>query len=227
MYKDKRILTVIPARGRNDGLEHMNMRELGGKPLVDYTFQAAQKNAYIDELMVSTEDQGIADYARQKGVSVPYLRDPSLSETTVDMVDILQGQEFDWVMSLYPNAPFKTSELLTRFMERFYADDMDRLFPVYGHQNFFFQDQEGHLQLLLDNQRHSRRDALKKYEESGGVYIFKPSCLSEKRSDQLKTGFVELDFLHSRMVNTIFDLYLLDRAIKLPKTLLQDMLKFK
>ena len=236
MYKDKKILAVIPARGHNDEIQHMNIRNLGGKPLIYYTFNAARKNKYIDELIVSTEDKSIADYAKEEGINVPYLRDKKLSEDNVDMTDILReavtfyknkGKKFDFIVALYPNAPFKTANLISKFIEKINKTDYDVIIPVYTNQGFFWQEKNGKLELILDKEYHSRKDSIKKYEERGGIYVFRNDSLLNKKDIDFNIGFNELDYHHSRMVNTIYDLYLLDRVIKLPPKLLKEMQDFK
>lgn len=235
MYKGKKILAVIPARGRNDEIHHMNMRILGGKHLIYYTFKAAKNNDYIDELVVSTEDKSIADYAKKEGIKVPYLRDEKLADN-VDMQDILkeavnyyknQGMEFDYILALYPNAPFKTSELIDEFIEKADNSDYDVIIPVYGNKGFFWKEKKDQFELILDKEQHSRKDSEKKYEERGGIYVYKNDSLLNKKKKDFKIGINELDYHHSRMVNTIYDLYTLDRVIKLPTKLLKDMQMFK
>jgi len=235
MYKNKKILAVIPARGRNDEIENMNMRIFGGKSLIYYTLQTAKNNSNIDEFIVSTEDKNIAEYAKKERVKVPYLRDKKLVDN-VDMIDILnetvnyyekQGKIFDYIMALYPNAPFKTPELLTLFMNKICENDYDVVIPVYGNKGFFWIKKNDKYVLLVDKKRHFRKDTKKKYEERGGIYIYKIKSLKNKKPDEMKMGVIELDFHHSRMINTLYDLYLLDRLIKLPEKLLKDMLKFE
>lgn len=234
MYNNKRVLAVIPARGHHDTIERLNMRELGGKPLIYYTFKAALQNKYIDKIIVSTEDELIAAYARNEGVE-PFIRDQSLTKDNVDMVDILKnvvnyyemkGETFDFVMTLYPNAPFKTSDLLTSFIEKITNTDYDLIIPVYGNKEFFWSEKGGQYVLLLDKERHSRKDAVTKYEESGGIYIYRKEYLN-KPNNNMKIGVYELDYHHSRMVNSIYDLYVLERLIRLPDKLLKDMQMFK
>ena len=61
MYKDKNILTIIPARGGSKGLPGKNVKKLSGKPLIVHTIEQAEKSEYVDRVMVSTDDTVIAD----------------------------------------------------------------------------------------------------------------------------------------------------------------------
>ena len=57
MYKGKRILAIIPARGGSKGLPGKNIRELCGKPLIAWSIEHAQKSKYVDEIFISTDSQ--------------------------------------------------------------------------------------------------------------------------------------------------------------------------
>ena len=71
MYKGKRILAIIPARGGSKGLPGKNIRPLLGKPLIGWTVEAAKNSKYIDDVFVSTDSREIADVAEQFGMNVP------------------------------------------------------------------------------------------------------------------------------------------------------------
>ena len=76
MYKGKRIIGLIPARGGSKGIPRKNIVDLCGKPLIAYTITAGLNSKYIDYLMVSTDDREIADVSSTCGAEVPFLRPP-------------------------------------------------------------------------------------------------------------------------------------------------------
>ena len=61
MIGQNKILGLIPARGGSKGVPRKNIRNLGGKPLIQYTIETALASKYIDRLIVSTDDNEIAD----------------------------------------------------------------------------------------------------------------------------------------------------------------------
>ena len=79
MYQDKRILAVIPARGGSKGIPGKNIKSLCGHPLIAYTISAARKSVYIDDVVVSTDSDDIAEVAMRYGAEVPFLRPAELS----------------------------------------------------------------------------------------------------------------------------------------------------
>lgn len=89
MYKGKKILAIIPARGGSKGLPGKNIKPLCGKPLIGWTIEQAKACEYIDEIFVSTDSQEIADVAENFGVKVPSLRPQELASDTASSMDVI------------------------------------------------------------------------------------------------------------------------------------------
>ncbi len=100
MYRDKKILAFIPARGGSKGLPRKNIKPLLGKPLVAWTIEQARASQYVDKVIVSTDDKEIAEVARRYGAEVPFLRPRELATDEARGIDvILHG--IDYLKSLY------------------------------------------------------------------------------------------------------------------------------
>lgn len=69
-----RVVGLIPARGGSKGLPGKNLRTLGGKPLIVHTIEQALASPRLDRVVVSTDDEAIADAARHAGAEVPFMR---------------------------------------------------------------------------------------------------------------------------------------------------------
>lgn len=123
MYKGKSILGFIPARGQSKGLPRKNLRVLAGRPLIAWTIAAAQRSAYLDRIIVSTEDVEIAAIARQEGANVPFLRPDALSgdESPVEdaILDALArlSESYDLVSLLQPTSPLRDTVDIDRSIE--------------------------------------------------------------------------------------------------------------
>ena len=112
------ILAIIPARGGSKGLSRKNVRLLAGKPLLAYAVDVGLNSPSIDRLVVSTEDEEIADMARGLGAEVPFLRPRRLAEDDVPdqfvfrhVLERLQREEnysADFILNLRPTTPLKT-----------------------------------------------------------------------------------------------------------------------
>jgi CMP-N-acetylneuraminic acid synthetase len=115
-----RVLAVVPARGGSKGIPRKNLADLGGRPLLAWTLQAAQASGVVDELIVSTDDAEIADVARQWGARVPFKRPAELGRdevhavhTVLHALDSFEAEHFDLpevVLMLLPTSPLRRPE---------------------------------------------------------------------------------------------------------------------
>jgi len=87
MYKNYRILSIIPARGGSKGIPHKNILNLNGKPLIEYTIESSLGSRFIDYTFVSTDDKEIASIATKAGAQVPFLRSGELALDTSKTID--------------------------------------------------------------------------------------------------------------------------------------------
>ena len=113
-----RVIAVIPARGGSKGIPRKNIRPLLGKPLIAYTIEAALKSKRIDRVVVSTEDEEIAEISQRWGAEVvrrpeELARDDSPSvDTILHAVDWFeeQGERFDIVVMLEATSPLRKED---------------------------------------------------------------------------------------------------------------------
>ncbi|MBR4708327.1 MAG: acylneuraminate cytidylyltransferase family protein [Pseudobutyrivibrio sp.] len=113
------MLAIIPARGGSKGLPGKNIRPLNGKPLIAYAVEAALKSEAIDRVIVTTDDEEIAEVAKAAGAEIPFMRPAELASDTASAVDVyihamdfmaeLEGKRRDKFMVLLPTAPLRTS----------------------------------------------------------------------------------------------------------------------
>lgn len=112
MYKEKKILGLIPARGGSKGIPGKNIVYLGGKPLITWTVEAAKKSRYLDELVLSSDDEEIINIANQYGCNTPFQRPSELAKDDTTSIDVvLHAIEkipgYDYVLLLQPTSPFR------------------------------------------------------------------------------------------------------------------------
>lgn len=137
---DSKVLGVIPARGGSKGIPKKNIVDLAGKPLINYTIEAAQKASLLTHLVVSTDDTSIADVARAAGAPVPFMRPAELStDTAMSLPVVLHALEamerecacvFDAVMLLQPTAPFRTAEDIDECLRILFDSGADSVVSV-------------------------------------------------------------------------------------------------
>ena len=130
MIRPEDILTIIPARGGSKGVPRKNIRELGGKPLIAYTIEAAIGSSFIDRFIVSTDDEEVAEISRRWGAEVPFLRPAEFASDTAKAIEVvkhallemekLDNCEYKVIVYLEPPAPFKTSKDIDTCIEFFF-----------------------------------------------------------------------------------------------------------
>ena len=123
------MIAIIPARGGSKGVPRKNIRDLCGKPLMAYTIEAALNATSIVRVVVTTEDEEIADVAREYGAEVPFMRPKALAgdrskaqDVYLHAVEYLKdhdGEDMSKFMVLLATTPFRTA---------FFIDDAVRVF---------------------------------------------------------------------------------------------------
>ena len=108
-------ICVIPARGGSKRIPHKNIRDFCGKPMIAWSIEAAKESSCFSQIVVSTDDQEIAEVARSWGAQIPFMRPAELADdfsgTTPVVVHAVQwlqgkGMEMEAVCCLYATAPF-------------------------------------------------------------------------------------------------------------------------
>ncbi|OFW38320.1 MAG: hypothetical protein A3J29_15675 [Acidobacteria bacterium RIFCSPLOWO2_12_FULL_67_14b] len=112
-----KVLGIVTARGGSKGIPGKNLKLLAGKPLLAYTIEAARTSGVLDRLILSTEDQAIADAARSMWCDVPFLRPAELAQDDTPHLPVIQhavrwmdtraGYRPDAVMILQPTSPLR------------------------------------------------------------------------------------------------------------------------
>ncbi len=117
---------IIPARGGSKRIPRKNIKEFCGKPIIAYPIEAAQKSGLFDRIIVSTDDEEIADVARSFGTEIPFLRPKELSDDFTGTIPVIahvikelekSGEVVDTACCVYATSAFLTPELLKEGFE--------------------------------------------------------------------------------------------------------------
>ena len=132
-------IAIITARGGSKRIPRKNIKDFLGKPIMAYSIEAAIKSGIFDEVMVSTDDEEIAEIAKKYGAKVPFFRSEKTSGDFATTNDVLlevideyekRGETFDYGVCIYPTAPFVTPEKIKDAMEKLIEKKGDSLIPV-------------------------------------------------------------------------------------------------
>lgn len=115
MINGKSVLAIVPARGGSKGLPRKNVQQLGNKPLIAWTIEAALASSFIDRVILSSEDEEIIRTARAWGCEVPFVRPSELAQDGTPGIDpvlhalaMLPG--YDYIVLLQPTSPLRQTE---------------------------------------------------------------------------------------------------------------------
>ena len=127
MIYDKKVLAIIPARGGSKGLPGKNIKELCGKPLIAWSIEQAKPCSDIDKTVVSTDDEGIAEVAKQYGAEVPFIRPAELANDTSPTIDVIshainwlkehEDYQPEYILLLQPTSPLRAREDIDGVMQ--------------------------------------------------------------------------------------------------------------
>ncbi len=126
MYKDKKIMALIPARGGSKGLPGKNIRPLLGKPLIAWSIEQALSSRYLDRVIVSTDYEDISEIAKKYGAEVPFLRPAELAADSSGSIDVIahavaflgaQNAVFDYLVLLEPTSPLREAADIEKSVE--------------------------------------------------------------------------------------------------------------
>jgi CMP-N,N'-diacetyllegionaminic acid synthase len=140
MKQRPRILAVITARGGSKGVPRKNVLPLGGKPLLAWTAEAALSSNRLDRVILSTDDQEIADIGKSYGLDIPFERPSELAGDTSHHPEVMihatrfvreeQGDDFDVVMCLQPTVPFRKPKHIDEAIDVFLESKADSLISL-------------------------------------------------------------------------------------------------
>lgn len=194
MYNDKRILGVIPARGGSKGVPRKNIREIAGKPLIEWTIEEAKQSKYIDRLILSSEDEEIIDIARSLTCEVPFVRPKELAkddtpgvEPVIHAIKALP-EKFDYVVLLQPTSPLRNSQDIDECVElcihRKAKTCVSVTEPDKSPYWMYRLDEEQRMRPLISTDRFyfRRQDLPKAYALNGAVYVADCQWLVENRT---------------------------------------------
>jgi CMP-N-acetylneuraminic acid synthetase len=178
---DPYVLAIIPARGGSKGLPRKNVKPIAGKPLVAYSVEAARSTPLVSRVIVSTDDDEIAEVAQRFGADVPFRRPAELSTDMAPTEPVLmhalawveqtERQPVDAVLFLQPTDIFRREKIVHRVVARLLEDPLlDTVFPGFPtHKNYWRRQGDGWVKLAADITYGPRQTREHLYKEETGI----------------------------------------------------------
>lgn len=212
-------LAVITARGGSKRIPHKNIKEFLGKPIIAYSIEAAKAANVFEEIMVSTDDEEIAEIARQYGAKVPFMRSEETANdyaTTEDaMMEVFKeyakrGEYFDYAVCLYPTAPFVKTEWIKKGIELIRKPDVGMVMTIvrfsFPPQRCLIKDGK-YVKYKWSEYMNSRSQDLEAFfHDAGQLYCYDIKKFMEN-SGQFADGIVPLEINESEVqdIDTLED----------------------
>ncbi len=156
------VYAMIPARGGSKGIPRKNLAEFGGRPLIAHTIEAALASRHVDRVMVSTEDDEIAEVAQACGAELPFVRPADLA-TDEAPGDAVSRHWLEWVRDQAPGpwavvhlqatSPLRTAEDIDRSIELLASGEwpcVASVCPVSDHPAYMYRLVDERAESFLD-----------------------------------------------------------------------------
>lgn len=228
MYRDKKILGLIPARGGSKGLPGKNIRPLMGKPLICWTVEAAQNSSYLDKIYVSTDSQEILDATNKCGLANNRLRPDALAKDTSGVIDTIvdtltwlssNGETYDMVALLEPTSPLRKSGDIDRGIEMMANSDADSVISVgeiaLEHPDYAKVIKNGRVESYIEAKQGMRQDLPTVYFPYGVLYLTNvPYLLRERKAYGGRILALPIERWQNYEINDICDFMCVESIMK-------------
>lgn len=202
MFNNNKILVVIPARGGSKGIPRKNIRLLDNKPLISYSINIAKSSAYVDDVVVTTDDSEIALLSEKFGASViRRSKDLARDEIPLDPVvydAMIQKEkqafdEYDLVITLQPTSPLLKTSTLDMAIEKFEDFGIDSVLSVVDDRHLSWRYNEDNQRYFPNYvERKNRQYLPKNFRETGAILATRRHCMHEDSRLGVNVDLIEV-----------------------------------
>jgi CMP-N-acetylneuraminic acid synthetase len=234
LYKNRKILAVVPARGGSKGIALKNLREISGRPLVARVGDVLTELQIIDRSVVSTDHERIAMVAREAGIHAPFRRPIELAGDQISDVQVLthalhateadDGEHYDLIVMLQPTSPLREPEHVLKTIQKCIDEEFDAVWTVSptdskSHPLKQLTHVDGKLELYdpAGGEVVARQQLSTVYHRNGVAYAIMRECLLGGTILGKRTGAVVLAG-HHISIDTEWDLELAEFIIEREET---------
>ena len=198
-----KIVAIIPARGGSKGIPRKNVKELCEKPLIAYIIETALKVKELDRVIVSTEDEEIAEVAKEYSAEVPFMRPEELTRDETPTLPVLQhavkyledkeNYKPDIVVLLYATSPLLKHERVSEAIKLLRARGFDSVLSVVEDRGHYWVEKDDSCERLHPKVLKNRQFTKPLLKENGAIYLCKRDLLmKENTMVGGKIGFLKM-----------------------------------
>jgi N-acylneuraminate cytidylyltransferase len=231
MYRNEKIVAIIPARGGSKRIPNKNIIDFEGLPLIAWTIKAAQETGIFDDIIVSTDSSEIAKVSIEYGAEVPILRDTKaddyspVSEATARTLVQLEelGRKYDTVVQLFSVCPLRTAQDILDSLEFFYDSKAPFMLSCYKFHWMnpwaaMMLNSDGKGKWIFERRAKRTQDHPELYTPTGAIWIAKVKKLIEENNFYGKGHmFWEMDWKRAVDIDDYEDLELASALFNMGK----------
>ena len=178
-------IAIIPARGGSKRIRKKNIKNFFGKPMISYSIEVVKKSKLFDRIIISTDDNEIADIAKKCGAEIPFIRPNELSDDHIGTNDVMahavkfiisDSPNVTAVCCVYPAAPLLMKEDLIKGFQLFNSGKWQFVFSAtkYSYSVFrsFTKNEKGSLKMLYPQHWNSRSQDLEEVMHDAGQFYW-------------------------------------------------------
>lgn len=224
-------LALITARSGSKRLKNKNLLDFKGKPLIAWTIIEALNSKYIDEVIISTDDEQIADISKTFGGSVLFKRPKNLAKDKSSSISVVQhsiqeleknNKFYEHLILLQPTSPLRKSYHIDEAVELYNNHNADCLISISEAtdinqmKNFLCTDENSKEYIKFNNLQTSDMKSLNKFRINGALYLVKIDLMQNQNSIILKSNTFAyiMDTKFSIDIDTESDFRLAEEIIK-------------
>jgi len=225
-------IAIIPARAGSKRIPRKNVKKMAGKPLIAWPIKAAIQSSLFDRIIVSTDDQDIANLSASLGAEIPFLRPIEIADDHTGTLPVVQHaleelsnteHEISEVCCIYATAALLRQELLVKGLDQLKQTGADYVIPItrYSHPIERALKADGYRIEMIDQQSHQMRtqDCRPRYHDTGQFYWgTSDAWFSGRPFFGSNSSFIEVASIHAHDIDTQDDWHLVETLLKHQQT---------
>ncbi len=230
MYKDNKILAIIPARGGSKGIPKKNIRFMNGNPLIAYIVKTSISSRYIDKTIVTTDDEEISNLSYLYGVDSVISRPSKLSDDNITLDPVIyhaykkyleqENENFDVIITLQPTSPLLSTQSLDNAIEKMIDNNSSTMISAVPVRHLFWEKKGNKLE-PYHAKRLNRQQLNPVYFEAGSFVISKTENITENTRISEPIDVFELSEIEGIDIDNYLDWTIAEKILSRKKILIR------